>query len=128
MKIGTKFSECVYDIVTGKVDFEDVLIVFEYGGWNFDHSDDWEACWSYHSEQPNGQWHGLDKDRVWMVIDELLFARKIHRYSLNIEPAWRFPWMEMVIPNDYLDQIPQLKQLWDEYQLLAKLSIPADKY
>ena len=128
MKIGTKFSECVYDIVTGKVDFEDVLIVFEYGGWNFDHSDDWEACWSYHSEQPNGQWHGLDKDRVWMVIDELLFARKIHRYSLHIEPAWRFPWMEMVIPNDYLDQIPQLKQLWDEYQLLAKLSIPADKY
>ena len=127
MKIGTKFPECIRDLVTGDVEFERVMLVLDYGGYNFDHSDDWEACWSYYS-QPMGAWYGLDKDDTWKIIDELMFHHKIHRYESRIEPAWRFPWMEMVIPNEYLDQIPQLKQLWEEYELLAKLSIPADKY
>jgi hypothetical protein len=36
--------------------------------------------------------------------------------------------MEIIIPNDYLDEIPQLRQIWEEYTLLAKLATPADKY
>jgi len=42
-----------------------------------------------------------------------------------MQPAWRFPWMELVIPNDYLDDIPQLREMWEDYQVLAKLATPA---
>lgn len=128
MKIGTQFPECVRDIVTGKIEFESVLIVFDYSGYNFDYSDDWEACWSYYNHNPVGPWSGLEKDTVWRVIDELVFSRKLHRFDKQLQPAWRFPWMEIVIPNEYLDEIPQLRQLWEEYLLLAKLATPPDKY
>ena len=127
LKIGTKLSECIRDIVTEQVTQEQVLLILDYSGYNFDHSDDWEECWSYHS-QSTGYWYNLDKDTVWNTIDDLWFNKKIHRYGMSPTPAWRFPWMEMVIPNEYLDEIPQLRQIWEEYTLLAKLATPADKY
>jgi len=108
--------------VSGKVDPTKVIMIFDYSGYNYEHSDDWEECWSYNS-QPSGHWYNLDKDSVWKTIDELMFDRKIHRYEC-MQPAWRFPWMEMVIPNDYLDDIPQLRDLWEDYQVLAKLATP----
>jgi hypothetical protein len=127
LKIGTKFAECIRDIVTEQVTQEQVLLILDYSGYNFDHSDDWEECWSYHS-QSTGHWYNLDKDTVWNTIDDLWFNKKIHRYGQSPVPAWRFPWMEIIIPNDYLDEIPQLRQIWEEYTLLAKLATPADKY
>ena len=127
LKIGTKFAECIRDIVTEQVTQEQVLLILDYSGYNFDHSDDWEECWSYHS-QSIGHWYNLDKDTVWNTIDDLWFNKKIHRYGQSPVPAWRFPWMEIIIPNDYLDEIPQLRQIWEEYTLLAKLATPADKY
>mgnify|MGYP001198840105 FL=1 len=127
LKIGTKFEECIRDIVTEKVDITTVLLILDYGGYNFEHSDDWEECWSYHSH-PSGFWYGLDKDKVWYTIDTLYFDKKLHTYGSIPMPAWRFPWMEIIIPNQYLDEIPQLRQLWEEYCVLAKLATPADKY
>ena len=127
LKIGTQFAECVKDIVTEKLTMEQVLIVLDYSAYNFEHSDDWEECWSYNS-QPTMPWHNLDKDSVYYVIDELWFSKKLHRYGNTPAPAWRFPWMEIIVPNEYLDEIPQLRQIWEEYLILAKLAIPANKY
>ena len=127
LKIGTQLVQCVQDLYHGKVDMEQVVVVFDYSGYNFEHSDDWEECWSYYSQQMQG-WYGLDKDRVFNIVDDLVFHRKLHRYGNNPPPAWRFAWMDLIVPNEYLDEIPQLRQLWEEYCLLAKLSMPADKY
>lgn len=127
LKIGTQFAPCIRDIVTKKVEPEMVLLILDYSGYNYDYSDDWDECWSYNS-QPMSPWENLNKDEVWMVIDDLWFAKKLHSYGNSPSPAWRFPWMEIIIPNEYLDEIPQLRQLWEEYCILAKLATPADKY
>lgn len=126
LKIGTRLIECVRDIYHEKVQIEQVLVILDYGGFNFESSDDWEECWSYYS-QPLQSWAGLDKDKVWLIIDDLWFHRKLHRAG-NMEPAWRFSWMDIIVPNEYLDDIPQLRQVWEEYMALAKLATPPEAY
>lgn len=127
MRVGTVFSKCVRDIVEGRVDIEDVLIIIDFVGYNFNDSKEWDHCW-YEYTQPTmfgpPVWDNLDRDQVYAVVSDLVYDRKIHVYKHSMatnQPFSWTPWLDLVIPDENLDDIPQLREAWEQYLFVAKL-------
>jgi len=127
MLVGTVFSQCIRDLVQGSVDIEDVLIVIDVIGYDFENSRDRDHCWiEYNSPTliSAPAWSGLDRDNVFAVIDDLMFDNKIHTYrhsNIRNQPLSWTPWLELTIPDDRLDDIPQLREAWEQYKFIAQL-------
>ena len=93
MKIGLSYSRCVRDIVEGKVDIADVLVVI--ARTDFDPNDDkqWKGIWEGYAggstrgsmirmfAGSNPEWSGYgdeDEDRFRSVSIELYETGKLH--------------------------------------------------
>lgn len=127
MKIGTDFALCVRDIVTETVDQDEVLLIFIYHTEiSIDNHDEWEKIWAYYSLY-GMPWHGLDHDEVWSVIDSLSFYRRIHYFYPRMEPAWNSHWFELMVTPQEILRNPQLKQMWEDIELMIKLTATPDK-
>lgn len=145
MKIGLSYSRCVRDIVEGKVDIEDVLVVI--ARTDFDPRDDkqWQGIWEGYAGGSNrgsmirmfsgsnpewGAYGDEDEDRFRSVSIELWESGKLHQpRKFNAHPR-RMPyyWLETVLPSDELDTNPAVKKAWENFQVMAGLSsIKLDK-
>ena len=133
MKIGLSFSRCVLDIVEGRVDFNDVLVVISRT--DFDPRDDeqWYPVWK-------GYTHGgtLSK-REWAAYDvnnaehekafravaiNLLTQGKLHQPRQFGAHPYRldYYWLEAIIPPEEYSDNPALKSAWDNLLLVAGLN------
>ena len=140
MKVGLSYSRCVRDIVEGKVDIADVLVVI--ARTDFDPRDDkqWKSIWQGYAggsnrgsmvrgffSGSNPEWHGYgdeDEDLFRSVSVELYESGKLHQpRQFGAHPS-RVPyyWLETVLPDSELDNNPAVRQAWDQFQLLAGLS------
>ena len=111
MKIGLSFSRCVRDIVDGKVDISDVLIVI--ARTDFDPNDDkqWKGIWdgyggggTYGSPWSRPEWGDYgpeDEDRFRSVAIELWEQGKFHQpRKFGAHPSRRPEiWLEAVLPS-----------------------------
>ena len=140
MKIGLSYSRCVRDIVDGRVDIDDVLIII--ARTDFDPNDDaqWSGIWAgYGGGQTfgnpfgNPEWMNYpaeDEDRFRSISIELWETGRLHqprRFGAHVQ---RFPyyWLETVLPTEDLYQFPAVKSAWDNFQILAGLTnIKLDK-
>ena len=138
MKIGLSFSRCVRDIVDGKVDIEDVLVII--ARTDFDPHDDqqWQGIWQgYGGGQNIGsiwtapEWAGYnDEDQFRSVAIELWESGKFHQPRKFGAHPRRLPhiWLETVLPTEDLDNNPTVKAAWNKFQMLAGLTaIDLDK-
>lgn len=132
MKVGLSFSRCVRDIVDGKVDIADVLIII--ARTDFDPRDDnqWKNIWegygggtSSGSFWSNPEWAGYsDEDQFRSVAIELWETGKLHQPRKFGSHAARRPeiWLETVLPSEELDRNPAAKTAWEKFQLVAGLT------
>lgn len=138
MKIGLSYSRCVRDIVDGKVDINDVLVVI--ARTDFDPHDDkqWKGIWIGYGggmaevddlrlalSGSNPEWAGYtDEDQFRSVSIELWESGKLHQpRQFGAHPARRPEiWLETVLPNEELEKNPAAKNAWDKFQMVAGLT------
>lgn len=139
MKIGLSYSRCVRDIVEGKVDIEDVLVIITRT--DFDPHDDkqWKSIWQGYAggsdanlmrgffSGSNPEWAGYtdeDEDLFRSVSIELWETGKLHQpRKFGAHPARRPEiWLEAVLPSEELEKNPAAKMAWDKFQTVASLT------
>lgn len=134
MKIGLSYSRCVKDIVEGKVDLKEVLVVI--ARTDFDPRDDksWAGIWKGYCEgaffNMNMEWYGYDynnpaHEKLFRDVSIELFesGKFFQPRQFGAYPA-RMPyiWLETVLPSDELESNPSAKKAWDHFQMIAGLS------
>ena len=134
MKIGLSYSRCVRDIVDGKVDIDDVLVLITRT--DFDPRDDgqWAGIWQgYGGGQTFGSPFGQPEWMDYPADAELQFRNitlnlydsgKMHQpRKFGAQPSRRSEiWLETVLPDSELESRPAVKDAWDKFQVLAGLT------
>ncbi len=139
MKIGLSYSRCVRDIVDGKVDINDVLVVI--ARTDFDPHDDkqWDGIWQGYAGGSDGavmrgffggshpEWSGYtdeQEDLFRSVSIELWETGKLHQPRKFGAHPRRLPyhWLEVSLPADELENNPAVKKAWEQFQIVAGLS------
>ena len=137
MKIGLSYSRCIRDIVDGKVDIEDVLVVI--ARTDFDPHDDkqWSGIWEGYGggtdngysrgffSQSNPEWAGYhNEDQFRNVSIELWERGLLHQpRKFGAHPSRRPEyWLETCLPNSELERNPTAKKAWNQFQIAAGLS------
>jgi len=132
MKIGLSYSRCILDIVEGRVNINDVLVVI--ARTNFDPNDDaqWAGIWEGYclGGTSNPEWEHYnfqskeDEAKFRSVSCDLWDQGKFHQpRKFGAHPARRPEiWLEAVLPDSELATRPALKDAWDQFQMLAGLT------
>ena len=132
MKIGLSYSRCVLDIVEGRVDIEDVLVLITRT--NFDPRDDgqWQGIWEGYTlgGLSNPEWadydlHNKEHEDKFRSISCMLYEDgKMHQpRKFGAHPRRRPEiWLEAVLPNSELEANPTAKLAWEKFQTIASLS------
>jgi hypothetical protein len=130
MKIGLSYSRCVLDIVEGRVDMEDVLVII--ARTDFDPRDDqqWTDIWAGYSggewSRSRAEWAGSNHSEQEFrdASIELWETGRLHqprKFGWNPGRRREF-WLEAVLPPSELERNPAAKDAWDRFQVIAGLS------
>ena len=126
MKIGLSFSRCIRDIVDGKVDIDDVLVVIARTDFDPNNDQQWSSIWNgYHSMNPEwGDYPDEDEDRFRSVSIELWEQGKLHQpRKFGAHPARRPEhWLETVLVSEEIESNPAVKAAWNNFQVVAGLT------
>ena len=132
MKIGLSYSRCVLDIVEGRVDIKDVLVVI--ASTNFDpHNDEqWAGIWDVYTlgGLSNPEWRAYEYDnkeheaKFRDVSIELWEQGKFHQpRKFGAHPPRRPEyWLETCLPSSELERNPAAKIAWEKFQVVAGLT------
>lgn len=130
MKIGLSYSRCVRDIVEGKVDLTDVLVIIARTDFDPRDDDQWSGIWSGYSGgsfmNMNMEWGDTDhtEEEFRAVSIELWDQGKLHQPRKFGAYPRRRPeyWLETVLPESELERNPAAKDAWDQFQTIAGLT------
>lgn len=132
MKIGLSYSRCVLDIVEGRVDINDVLVLITRT--DFDPRDDnqWHGIWIGYclGGASNPEWSNYDcankehEDKFRSVSIMLWEDGKFHQpRKFGAHPARRAEfWLEAVLPSSELETNVAAKDAWEKFQMVAGLT------
>lgn len=132
MKIGLSYSRCVLDIVEGRVDMEDVLVLITRT--DFDPQDDaqWQGIWQGYTlgGLSNPEWADYEfnnkdhEDKFRSVSLDLWEQGKFHQpRKFGAHPRRRPEiWLEAVLPSSELEKNVAAKDAWDSFQTIAGLT------
>lgn len=123
MKIGLSLSRCVRDIVEGRVNIDDVLVLITRTDFDPTVDKQWQSIWDgYTAYRP--EWGGLEEDDVKSVVMQLWAEGKIHQPRKFGAYPRRRPeyWLETVLPESELERNPAAKDAWDRFQVVAGLA------
>lgn len=130
MKIGLSFSRCVRDIVEGKVDINDVLVIVARTNFDPHDNDQWANIWrgytSGNFRSPNMEWGAYDDEDAQRFRDvscALWDAGKLHQPRKFGAHPRRLPyyWLETVVSSEELESSPTVKDAWDKFQMVSGL-------
>jgi hypothetical protein len=133
MKIGLSYSRCVRDIVDGKVDINNVLVLITRT--DFDPRDDeqWAGIWTgygggqtFGSPFSNPEWMDYpaeDESKFRDVSIELYSSGKMHQPRQFGAHPHRLPyyWLETVVSDKDLEKSPTVKDAWNKFQMISGL-------
>lgn len=132
MKIGLSYSRCVRDIVEGRVDAENVLVLITRTDFDPRDDDQWAGIWQgyCHGGMSHAEWSDYDfnskedEDKFRSVSIMLYEDGKMHQPRQFGAHPRRLPyiWVETILPSEELDTNPALKMAWDKFQTLAHLT------
>ena len=132
MKIGLSYSRCIRDIVEGRVDIKDVLVVV--ARTNFDPNDDtqWAGIWQGYTlgGLSNPEWsdydlHNKDHEDKFRSVSCMLYKEgKFHQpRKFGAHPPRRPEyWLETCLPSSELERNPAAKIAWNNFQVVAGLT------
>ena len=132
MKIGLSYSRCVLDIVEGRVDIDDVLVLITRT--DFDPRDDtqWTGIWQGYTlgGLSNPEWadydlHNKDHEDKFRSVSCMLYEDgKMHQpRQFGARPQRRSEiWLEAVLPSEELEKNPAAKIAWGKFQTVASLT------
>ena len=132
MKIGLSYSRCVLDIVEGRVDMDDVLVLITRT--DFDPRDDkqWTGIWQGYTlgGMSNPEWanydlHNKDHEDKFRSVSIMLYEDgKMHQPRKFGAYPRRRPeiWLEAVLPDSELEKNPAAKIAWEKFQTVASLT------
>jgi hypothetical protein len=134
VKIGLSYSRCVRDIVDGRVDIRDVLVIISRTDFDPRDNDQWIDIWSGYgggqtlgSPWSNPEWNDYGPEReadFRGVTLELYESGRLHQpRQFGARPAHRSEiWLEAVLPSSELDRNPAARDAWDRFQVIAGLT------
>jgi len=132
MKIGLSYSRCVRDIVEGRVDIEDVLVVISRTDFDPTNDQQWSGIWAgyCHGGMSRAEWsdydfyNAEDEAKFRQVSVDLWSQGKLHQpRKFGAHPTRRHEyWLETCLPNSELERNPAAKKAWDQFQVIAGLS------
>jgi hypothetical protein len=133
MKIGLSYSRCVRDIVEGKVDIDDVLVIVARTDFDPRNDEAWKGIWMGYCQgsffNTNMEWHGYDYDnpeheKLFRDVSiELWEQGKFHQPRKFGAHPRRLPyyWLNTFLPDDELDRNPAAKKAFEKFQMIAGL-------
>ena len=129
MKIGLSFSRCVRDIVEGRVDPADVLVVVARTDFDPHDDDQWSGIWAGYSGGTylniNMEWgntrHTEAEFRAASI--DLWDQGKLHQPRKFGAYPRRLPyhWLEAVVSENDLEDSPAVKDAWEKFQMVSGL-------
>ena len=130
MKIGLSYSRCVRDIVDGRVDPEDVLVVISRTDFDPTVDEQWNNIWRGYTGGHGfnvREWSDYDDDREEDFRNatlDLWRAGKLHQPRKFGAHPRRLPyyWLETVLPDSELQDRLAVKDAWDQFQVVAGLT------
>ena len=130
MKIGLSYSRCVRDIVDGRVDMDDVLVVIARTDFDPRVDEQWDDIWRGYTGGHGfnaREWSDYDDDREEDFRNasiDLWAAGKLHQPRQFGAHARRLPyhWLETVLPDEELESRPAVKDAWDRFQVISGLA------
>ena len=137
MKIGLSYSRCILDIVDGRVDIDDVLVLITRTDFDPHNDEQWKGIWiGYGGGTDNGyttgflsmsnpEWAGYHDEAQFRDISIKLYdLGKMHQpRKFGASPARRPEiWLEAVLPSSELATNPAARDAWDRFQTIAGLT------
>lgn len=134
MRVGLSLSRCVRDIVTGTVNYDDVLVVIARTDFDPENDKQWSGIWRGYGGGTNAgslwsapewaEFTDTDEKLVRNTCIALKIDGKLHQPRQFGAYPERLPyyWLETMAPNADVDSNPALKKAWDQYKMLAGLS------
>lgn len=130
MKVGLSFSRCIRDIYDGKVDYDNVMVIIARTDFNPHNDTQWNNIWNGYVfggfSHPEWSNYKDNYDDFRKLAVRLYDSGKLHqpRQFKHGNPV-RLPyyWLDLVVPIDDLEDLPALKAVWEQYQILAGLCV-----
>lgn len=132
MKIGISYSRCVLDIVEGRVDIDDVLVVIARTDFDPNNDEQWAGIWQGYCfggmSQPEWgdyDFHSKEDEAKFRDVSIALWNQgKFHQPRKFGAYPQRRPeyWLETCLPDSELERNPSAKIAWDQFQVVAGLS------
>jgi hypothetical protein len=133
MKIGLSYSRCIRDIVDGKVNINDVLVLITRTDFDPHNDEQWTSIWKgYGGSQTFGnpfsrpEWMDYsDEDEATFrsTTIELYNTGRIHQpRKFGAHPrSLPYYWLETIVADDELENSPTVKDAWDKFQMVSGL-------
>ena len=133
MKIGLSYSRCVRDIVDGKVDIGDVLVLITRTDFDPHDDEQWLGIWTgYGGGQVFGnpfsspEWMDYpveDEDKFRNISKQLWDQGKLHQPRKFGARPHRLPyyWLETIVSDRDLEESPVVKDAWNKFQIISSL-------
>jgi hypothetical protein len=132
MKLGTSFSRCVRDIVDGKVDFNDVVVIVARTNFDPENDKQWEGIWKGYAGDGSGsmwshpEWYGYsEREHDFRDVSiRLKKSGKLHQprqfgaFPVRLNEYW----YELVLTADVLEDNPAAKKAFENYKFIAGIA------
>jgi hypothetical protein len=132
MKIGLSYSRCILDIVEGRVDIGDVLVVISRTDFDPTIDDQWSGIWEgyCYGGLSNPEWSNYDfnspEDQAKFrdVSITLWEQGKLHQPRKFGAHPRRLPyyWLEAGLQSEDIESNITVKKAWEQFQILAGLA------
>jgi len=127
MKVGLSYSRCVRDIVQGRVDIDDVLVLISRTDFDPHDDEQWSGIWNGYRYGLNPEWWDCgdrDEDHYRQVSRDLWDSGRLHQpRKFGYKPRRHsYHWLEAVLPSEELDANPTVKDAWEKFQMVAGLT------
>jgi hypothetical protein len=132
MKIGLSYSRCILDIVEGRVDIGDVLVVISRTDFDPTIDDQWSGIWEgyCYGGLSNPEWSNYDfnspedQSKFRDVSITLWGQGKLHQPRKFGAHPRRLPyyWLEAGLQSEDIESNITVKKAWEQFQILAGLA------
>jgi hypothetical protein len=132
MKIGLSYSRCILDIVEGRVDIGDVLVVISRTDFDPTIDDQWSGIWEgyCYGGLSNPEWGAYDynseeDEAKFRDVSTTLWEQgKLHQPRKFGAHPRRLPyyWLEAGLQSEDIESNITVKKAWEQFQILAGLA------